>query len=173
MAAEGESSAFGVLYDRYQPAIYRFIYLKVGHREEAEDLTHHVFTSAWENIASFTDRGFPITSWFYRIARNRVTDYYRTRKISISVDEIPEDIGILAQEDHTRATAEKMDLELIRRALETLSQEHQDIVIMRFVEELSHKEVAAATGKSEGSIRVLQHRALKALKEAVEKEIAS
>ncbi|MEY4731540.1 MAG: hypothetical protein RL681_486, partial [Candidatus Parcubacteria bacterium] len=87
-AVKGEASAFGLLYDRYQPQIYRFIFLKVSRREEAEDLTHQVFLQALQHIGEYEDVGFPFTSWLYRIARNEVIDHYRTRKQAISLDDI-------------------------------------------------------------------------------------
>src|ERR1700677_3343750 len=70
-AVRGDSSAFGLLYDHYQPMIYRFVAVKVGRREEAEDITHQVFMNAWQNIASYRHRGHPFSSWLYRIARNQ------------------------------------------------------------------------------------------------------
>ena len=76
-AIRGDSSAFGVLYDHYQPMIYRFVAVKVGRREEAEDITHQVFLSAWQNIKRYEHRGHPFSSWLYRIARNQVVDHYR------------------------------------------------------------------------------------------------
>jgi len=86
-AIRGESSAFGQLYDHYQPRIYRFILVKVGHREEAEDLTHQVFLNAWKNIDGYQHRGFPFSSWLYSIARNAVIDYYRTNKNEVPLDD--------------------------------------------------------------------------------------
>ncbi len=66
-AIKGEASAFGSLYDKYQPQIYRFIYLKVGHREEAEDLTHQVFLKSWQSIDRFNFQGFPFSSWLMKL----------------------------------------------------------------------------------------------------------
>ena len=87
-AVKGEASAFGSLYDYYQPKIYRFVLIKVSRREEAEDLTHQVFLNAWQNIKSYEHIGFAFSSWLYQIARNQVIDYYRTRKKNISIEEI-------------------------------------------------------------------------------------
>ena len=84
-AVGGDSSAFGSLYDRYQPAIYRFIVVKVGSREEAEDITHHVFLSAWQKVRTYKHRGHPFSSWLYQIARNMVIDHYRSKKNDVSL----------------------------------------------------------------------------------------
>jgi RNA polymerase sigma-70 factor (ECF subfamily) len=168
-AIQGESSAFGLLYDRYQPAIYRFIYLKVGHREEAEDLTHQVFLKAWENIERFRNEGLPISSWLYRIARNRIIDHYRTKKTTFEFDEAVDE-ALQHMEDISDAAGKKMALEEAYSALRTLPQEQQDIILMRFVEELTVPEIADILGKNQGTVRVLQHRALKSLKKALEKQ---
>ena len=83
---EGDSSAFGKLYDHYQPMIYRFVLIKVGRREEAEDITHQVFLQAWQNIRTYRHRGHPFGSWLYRIARNQVIDHYRSRKDDVPLE---------------------------------------------------------------------------------------
>ena len=167
-AIEGKASAFGSLYDKYHGKIYRFVYLKVSHREEAEDLTHQVFLNAWLNISKYEFKGLPFSSWIYQIARNQVIDHYRTKKPTIDL-EIIEDIHISAS---TLEKDAEMNLELdaIRKALLKLNQEQQDIIIMRFVEDLSPKEISAALGKPESTIRVLQHRAIQNLKKIISKE---
>ncbi len=162
-AIQGEASAFGLLYDKYQPRLYRFIYLKVSHREEAEDLTHQVFLSAWQNIKHFQDQGLPISSWLYHIARNKVIDYYRTKKFTTDIDSLPEDLFGNEQDPTAQAHA-KFLLEKIALVLHELSPDQQDIILMRFVEELTNKEIARITGKNIGTVRVLQHRALRHLK---------
>src|SRR3989344_5860742 len=87
-AIRGGASAFGSLYDYYQPKIYGFVLIKVGRREDAEDLTHQVFLSAFLNVKSYKDMGHPFSSWLYRIARNQVIDFYRTRKKEASLEQI-------------------------------------------------------------------------------------
>ncbi len=169
-AMEGEASAFGDLYDHYQPKLYRFIYLKVSHREEAEDLTHQVFLKAWRSIPQFKDQGLPLSSWLYRIARNHVIDFYRTRKSTFSIDETPE--GVLEDEDSFSDldVEKKMQLEKVMRALKELSDDYQSLIILRYIEDLSYTEIAQSLGRKEGTIRVLHHRALKKLQTIIEKE---
>lgn len=162
-AIEGESSAFGLLYKHYQPKIYRFVYLKVGRREEAEDLTHHVFLKAWQNIENFKPRGFPFGSWLYRMARNQVIDFYRTKKEETSIDDLDPDF--LKKDSETEFSFD-LDLEIkaVREAILTLKPEHQDVLIMRFMEDLSVKEVAEAMNRTEGAVKVLQYRAMEKLR---------
>jgi RNA polymerase sigma-70 factor (ECF subfamily) len=167
-AKEGKEEAFGQLYDKYMPAIYRFVFLKVGgHKAQAEDICHNVFLSAWQNIGSFKFQGHPFSSWLYRIAGNAVIDYYRTRKVNVNIENIPEEPVV-----ETASLAERMDdrleLENIRQCLKKLEPSYQDVLIMKFVEELSNKEIAEALEKSEGAVRVIQHRAIKQLKKHLE-----
>lgn len=163
-AIAGKSAPFGLLYDHYQPIVYRFIYLKVSHREEAEDLTHQVFLSAWQNISGFKiKKEASFIGWLYQIARNKVIDHYRTKKPTIDIDNIadPPEIGKSNEE-----TADfKIEIKMVKKAIPLLSEIEQDVVIMRFVEDLASKEVAEILEKSEGAIRLIQHRAIKKLKD--------
>ncbi len=162
-AARGDGEAFGVLYDHYHPQIYRFIYLKVGRREEAEDLAHQVFLHAWERFPDYEHRGHPLSSWLYRIARNAVVDFYRSRRDAYVLEEL--DAQILPSSENLEEAAElALTLTAVRQALSELKPAYQDVVILRFVEELSVRETAAALGKSEGAVKLLQHRAVSELK---------
>ncbi len=162
-AREGDKAAFAALYGHYVPQIYRFVLLKTGSKLEAEDLTHDVFLSAWQNIAAYTHRGFPFSSWLYSIARNKIIDYYRTRKTVQPIDEAVEMVADLAA--HTENTAdEALALLRVKEAMRELSDEHQNILIMRFVEDMAPKDIADALGKSEGAVRLMQHRAIKNLR---------
>ena len=162
-AIRGGASAFGSLYDHYQPKIYRFVLIKVGRREEAEDLTHEVFLSAWKNIEAYKNLGFPFSSWLYKIARNEIADHYRTKRDEVRLENIDPEYFI-APASVQIDLGEKMEMEKVRLAIEKLKPEHQDVIIMRFVEDVSLKETAAALDKSEGAIKLLQHRAIKELK---------
>lgn len=162
-AKEGDSSSFGVLYDHYLSRIYRFIYVKVASREDAEDISHQVFLNAWQNMPRYKSKGFPFSSWLYEIARNQVIDYYRTRKESVSVDDIDPDS--MSEEAHGETLNTELDLERVMKKLRTMKSEYQDVLILRFVEDMSLKEVASALNKTEGAIKLLQHRAVSTLKE--------
>lgn len=164
LAIDGEPQSFGRLYDHYQPQIYRFVYLKVGRREEAEDLTQQSFLNAWMSMGKYKHRGFPFSSWLYQIARNQIADYYRSRHEAASLDEIgPESVVI---ENFQNETVERaIEVEKIVAAIHRLKPEYQDVLIMRFVEDMAVKDVASALEKSEGAVKLLQHRAIKLLKE--------
>ena len=161
-AIRGSSSAFGVLYDHYQPMIYRFVLVKVGSRGDAEDITHQTFMSAWQNVRTYKHRGHPFSSWLYQIARNQVIDHYRAKKGDVSIDAVDPEYFV-AQVSVSTDLAGKLEMEKVRRAIATLKPDYQDVIIMRFVEDISLKETAAAMGKTEGAVKLIQHRAIKEL----------
>ena len=123
-SVEGESSAFGRLYDRYLEKIYRFVFFKVGHREEAEDLTQQVFTSAWENIQGFREQGLPISSWLYKIARNSIIDHYRTKKTHTPLERIPEEIAHLTED------MEDMDKKILRGIIDDIELSVEEFLVL-------------------------------------------
>lgn len=165
-AIKGEASAFGLLYDYYQPKIYRFIYLKVSNREEAEDLTHQAFLKAWVNLKTYRDRGYPFGSYLYRIARNLSIDFYRTRKETQPIEYITEDV-IFASSTGLAALETKMALEKVHSVLLRLKPEYQEIIVMKYVEDMPNSEIALILEKSEGAVKLMHNRALKALKEII------
>ena len=165
-AVGGDSSAFGSLYDHYLPQIYRFIVVKVGSREEAEDIPHQVFLSAWAKIKTYSYRGHPFSSWLYQIARNLVVDHYRSRRNNVSLEKLDPDssaIPAAAQLD----LAAKLEFEAVRAAMRELKPEYQDVIILRFIEDMPLKDVAGILKRSEGAIKLVQHRAIKALRKKI------
>jgi len=165
-AQDGEAGAFGEIYDIYLPKIYRFVFIKVSRKEDAEDLSHQVFLSAWQNIQSFHFQGFPFSSWLYKIAWNAVIDHYRTKKPEESIELIAED-AISESSDFTKEIDINFEIGLVKKAILQLEEDQQNVIVMKFVNELSNKEIAGILGKSEGAVRVIQHRALKQLKEHI------
>ena len=169
-AQRGDSAAFGPLYDHYIKPIYRFIAVKVGTKQEAEDLAHEVFMSAWQKLPNFKSQGFPFSSWLYKIARNRVIDHYRIKKPNVSIDEditLSESLfnlgeGAEAEFDLT------LSISLIKTAMLELSEEQREVITMRFVEDLTPQEIAEILDKREGTVRIIQHRAITKLKKILD-----
>lgn len=165
-AQAGDAACFGRLYDHYLPPIYRFIALKVGTKQEAEDLSHEVFISAWQKLPTYQVQGFPFGSWLYKIARNRVIDYYRTKKSHMSIDdEVALDENLFAvQTGIDEALDLGLDLAVVREAMQTLTGEQREVIQLRFLDELSPAEIAKVLDKREGTVRIIQHRAIQKLK---------
>jgi RNA polymerase sigma-70 factor (ECF subfamily) len=163
-AVQGDAEAFGDLYMLHLDRIYRYIFYKVGNEREAEDLTEQVFLNAWEAIGGYRHKGHPFYSWLYRIAHNVVIDYYRTGKEEEPLDDVS---FTLTDESLKPEELMTQEAEVVRlcEAIAQLPEKRQELILLRFVEGLSHAQVAQILGKSEGSCRVMQHRALTALSE--------
>ena len=169
-AKGGEAEAFGLLYDHYLPSIYRFVLFRVNRREEAEDITHQTFLKAWERIEQFEPKGYSFGSWLYRIARNAVIDNHRKANPYISIEEVT---AIIAEEQsQSEHLNTKIEWEILLKAMSELKEIEQEILFLRFVEDLSHQEAAKVVGKSEGAVKLIQHRALKNLKSILKKNEA-
>jgi RNA polymerase sigma-70 factor (ECF subfamily) len=165
LASQGDRDAFGLLYERYVDRIFNYVYYRTGNLHDAEDLTARVFQRAMNHIHNYTDRGVPFSAWLYRIAHNLVANWHRDRSRK---QEIPlEDLPILPSKgDHpeknlVRSQEQEALLKLIRR----LPAERQNLLILKFVENLSNAEIGAIMGRSEGAIKSLYHRTLLALRD--------
>ncbi|MBT4937017.1 RNA polymerase sigma factor [Candidatus Peregrinibacteria bacterium] len=161
-AQEGEAQAFGEIYDIYIEDIYRFVFYKVGQREIAEDLTEDSFLKAWEKLDTFEQTKHPFSSWLYRIAKNKVIDYFRKEKVSI--EEL--NIDIADERMETKKSAEQyFNQKLLQKSLVHLPETQREVVVLRYVNELSHKEISEVVGKSEIAVRTLLSRGMAKLKE--------
>ncbi len=158
-AVARDADAFGGLYELYIDRIGRYIFYKIGSREEAEDLTEQVFLKAWENIHTFRGEPSAFPVWLFRLAHNLVIDYHRTRRETAALHEFIEDERPLPEEE----VGARLDSEMLRRAITRLTPEQQQVVILRFVEGLPHAQVAAIMGKNEVAVRGIQYRAIVAL----------
>lgn len=172
-AAQGDRAAYGSLYGRYVDKIYRYIYFKVGLRAETEDLTSQTFLKAWDAIGDYEWRNHPFGAWLFRIAHNLVVDYHRARRPSVSLDcASPYLEGRTTRDDlrPERVLADLLTMERVRHAVGRLTEEQQQVLILRFFEGLSTGEVADIMGKRRGAIRGLQFRALSALRDLLYRE---
>jgi len=159
-AVKGDREAFGDLYERHLAAIYRYIYYRVGDVHEAEDMTEIVFLKAWEALDRYRPTQTPFAVWLYRIAHNLIVDRYRTRKGLEVLDEECPDTSI-GPEDHAE---HREQAEALTEALVQLNPTQQQVLTLRFISGLSHAETAQVVGRTEGAIRIIQHRALAALR---------
>ena len=159
---------FGKIYDKYIDKIYRFVFLKVNSQEIAQDLSSDTFLKCWEVYKSGS-RIDNIQAFLYRIARNLVIDHYRQkdRVQFVSFENSP----IIDPGPSLEAKiALNSDLAIIKTAIPNLKEDYQNVVVWRYLEDLSIPEIAKITDKSEQATRITLHRALKALKDEVNKQ---
>ncbi len=160
---EGDQDAFSQLYDIFIDPIYRYVYYRVND-EDADDLVGTVFLKVWENINKYKRGKNSFSAWIFRISHNLVVDHYRMTKDKW-VAELDDNITDHKREHSPiRTTQNSLDQTVLKVALSKLKKPYQDIIVYKFVNELSNPEISGILNKSEGSLRILQFRALKALK---------
>lgn len=162
-AQTGDSEAFGQIYDTYAKQVYNFLFSKIRHKETAEDLVHTAFLKAWTNLRSYKPRSnAKFSTWLFQIANFTLIDHWRTRKITIELTEV-ENLSRFASDSKLYE-----EYEYLWIAISKLSIHYQTVLDLRFKQDLSVKETGKIMGKTAVSVRVLQYRALKALKQKLE-----
>jgi RNA polymerase sigma-70 factor (ECF subfamily) len=167
-AKEGDQQAIGELYRCHVDVIYRYIWARVVDETAAEDLTAQVFLKALEGLPTYEPMGKPFLSWLYRIAYARIVDHWRRqeRRPEVPLDESlttrgPRPGELLEAEEEWR-----MAIDLLAR----LTDDQQDVLILRFIGEMSLSEVAETLGKTLGATKAVQHRALASLARMLEEQ---
>lgn len=167
-AQQGDTEAFGLIYDRYVDTVFRFIYFRVGNRPLAEDLTSDTFLRALKRISSFTWQGRDLGAWLVTIARNLVADHFKSGRYRL---ETLTGSGVLDTDEQDRgpegnpaeAVVDHITNVALLTAVKKLNPEQQECIVLRFLQQRSVAEVAKAMGKNEGAIKALQYRAVRAL----------
>jgi RNA polymerase sigma-70 factor, ECF subfamily len=162
----GDADAFGVLYEQYAETIFRYVYSHLDNRLDAEDLTEEIFLRAWRALPKYDERGLPFTAFLFRIARNSLIDYYRQKKVVQSIDDIELQSHEAGPEEIVAINIENSDL---RKTIAELREDYRNVLIFRFLSGLSPEETAQVMQRSIGAVRVLQHRALAALKDLLDR----
>lgn len=164
-ASSGEAEAFGILYDRYMSAVYRYVFYRVRNEAEAEDVTSEVFMRALRAIPKYEPRQ-AFLAWLYRIARNAVIDRGRRNaaRTQVSFEDalahpmadmtVDPNAGLLAGSDAT----------MVRAAMRQLTPLQQEIIVLRYVEGLDTKAISKIVRKRDGTVRGIEFRALNALR---------
>ncbi len=167
-AVARDREAFGLLYDRHVVRVYRHIYYLVGNAAEAEDLTAQAFLQAWEAVHRYQQRGAPFVSWLLRIAHNLGVSYLRSKREGAQLPETLVDHS--KQRNPEEVAQQRWEGEQVREAIMRLRHEQRQVIILRFVEDLDYREVAEIVGKSVAAVRVIQHRALNALRKQIKQQ---
>jgi RNA polymerase sigma-70 factor (ECF subfamily) len=160
----GDQVAFDAIYDRFADALFRYLYVRCGDAALAEELTGDLWVRVVERLPAFRfpggDAEAAFAGWLYRIARNLVIDSYRRRRHALVPLSETLSAHDAAPEEHVIAGDDRREL---RAAIEQLTAEQREVLLLRFVEERTNAEVALLTGRSENAVKVMQHRALGAL----------
>ncbi len=168
-ARNGDRAAFAELYDTYVDSVYRYVLYRVREPSDAEDLTSEVFTRAFANIHRYRWQGKSFLAWLYTIGRNAITDRRRRERPTVDLDSA---YGVA--EDGPSAHDHAVHGERVvamRSAVKFLTVEQQEVLRLRFEQDMSSRQVARALGKNEGAIRALQFRALGRLRKIMKSEL--
>lgn len=164
---ERDANAFGELYDLFVERVYRYLYFRTGSHPEAEDLTEQVFLKAWEAIGRYRWQGRPFLAWLYRLAHNAHIDHVRSQKPTTSLNNDDRPIELPSSAAAVEL-ARALDADLLAHALEELTPDQQQVIVMKFLDGLDNEQIAQSMDKREGAIRALQMRALMSLRRVLE-----
>jgi RNA polymerase sigma-70 factor, ECF subfamily len=163
-AKDGDAEAFGELYERYASPVYRFLHAQLQNRQDAEDLAGEVFLKAWRALPGFRDRGAPFSAFLFRIAHNTLIDHYRSRSRPDHDLEIEAPNLSDPRPEPIEQMVSALDSQELRLVINQLRQDYRTVLVARYISDLSAEETALMMGRSPGAVRVLQHRALTALR---------
>jgi RNA polymerase sigma-70 factor (ECF subfamily) len=167
-AQQGDAAAFTAIYDQYYDPVYTYLYYRVSDTALAEDLAADVFVRLVKFIHTFTPGEKPILAWLYTISANLLTDHQRKngRYAWLPLDESLTAGG----DDLSGLTQQKWQTDCLLAAINQLTEEQRQVVVLKFVEKWSNEAIAQHLSKSEGAVKSLQHRALDTLRRLLVKE---
>lgn len=169
-AQSGNVDSFGMIYTHYAEGIFRFLYVHLDNRLDVEDLTEEVFYRAWKALPQYEHQGIPFSAFLYRIARNVLTDFYRKAhrtKHLVSLNDVDENQGFAGALEDPSERVEQQDF---LRLLGSLRADYRMVISLRFLSGLSPEETAKVMKRSIGAVRVLQFRALAAIRSLMSKQ---
>ena len=165
----GDVEAFGTLYERHIERIYKYIRLRVTELAEAEDISETVFLRAFESIGRYQERGYAFSSYLYKIAKNQLVDYYRKKKEEAPIEVADQVVADLPTLDEGLIHSDQV--REVQETIATLPEDYQEVIRLRVILDMKTAEVAEWFGRSEGAVRVLLHRALDALRIALQDSV--
>jgi RNA polymerase sigma-70 factor (ECF subfamily) len=157
------------VYEKYRPSIFNYIFYRVGDSELADDLTSDVFVRLVDKYDERSRNGRPIAPWLYAIARNLVIDHQR-RAGRIGWQPLDEQTAADEASNPSQQTETRLTQECLMGAIEHLTEDQRQVILLKFIEKRTNREISDLLGKSESAIKALQHRALAGLRRALEKE---
>ncbi len=171
LARDGDKDAFGKLYLLYFTPVYRYIYLRLKNKEDAEDVAQTVFIKIFTSKASYVDRKITPLAYFFTVARNALIDHVRkgVHDPIFSDEELSKKSDKIEKGNNAFDIHEKTDL--ILRALDSLEGEQHDVIVYRFMEGFSYNEISMMLDKTEDAVRQISSRAVKKLRDVMKEEI--
>ena len=149
-------------YDELSDAIFRHCWFRIGDREKAKDLMQDTFTKSWQYLVGGAEVN-NMKSFLYRVANNLIIDEYR-KKRELSLDRLQEQ-GFDPGFDDRRKNENRIDAQFALDKINRLDEKYREVILMRYIDELSPKEIAHVVGENENNVSVRIHRGLKQLKE--------
>ena len=150
------------LYEEYYDKLAHYVYVRIGNKEEAEDIAGEVFLKALKSLKSYKEQGIPMQGWLFRIAHNLTVDYIRKadKRRTVPIDSV-----ILTGEDNPVDAAEKnIEFERVTEAMKELTIEQREVINLRFFGGLTSKEVGDVLSKSDGAVREMQRAAIEKIR---------
>jgi len=157
-AAQQDPGRFAELYEQNFHKVYAYVACRIQDRSQRQDLTAYVFQQALANIGKFNWRGAPFVTWLYRIAANAIADQARKRSREVAETELATKTGVDLDLEQVDRRAR------VFRAVEALPEDQRKVILLRFAEEKSIREIAADLNRSEGAVKQLQFRGLETLR---------
>ena len=162
-AAQADRAAFATLYRRYQDRVYGYAFYQLGDHHDAEDVTERTFLAALRALPDFADQGATFRAWLFRIAHNTIANAHRSRARR-RTETLPDDFERAAPNaDPAGQVALADELRDIRRVVAQMPDDRRQVILLRFVDDLTISEIAAVLDRSPGAVRVLLHRSLRDL----------
>ena len=161
-AREASEHQLTCLYEEYYSKVARYIFARIGDQTEAEDLASEVFVKALDSLKNYQERGLPMQAWLFKIAHNLVVDHLR--KISRQKAVPIEDLKVPDDSDPVEEAEAHLEMERVNRAMQSLTEDQREVIRLRFMAELTSKEVSQVLNKSDGAVREMQRASLEKLR---------
>ncbi len=151
------------LYEEYYDKIARYVYTRIGDKTEAEDIASEVFMKALESLKNYREKGLPMQAWLFKIAHNLVVDYLRkaAKHKIVSIDTIE----LVSEVNPQVAIETKVEIERVRQAMSSLTEDQREVIRLRFFAELTSQEVGSVLNKTDGAVREMQRAGLQKLRQ--------
>ena len=161
LAREGDRKAYGKIFRLCYKDIYDYVSRRVGNREDVEDLVMQVFAKGLVAVAGYEERGYSVKAWLYRIAHNAVVDHWRSSGTTVGSEDLPETASDV---DVEGLIASRDELDGLYKELVGLPTAQAEVLVLRFIEDMSVSETAMILDKKEVTVRALQFKGINNLR---------